>query len=477
MSPEEATIEINTAEESVSFTLLPGQIYQREFDEILHPIQDVENKAIRIRSSNELQVLMYKSECWATDYVFNGAYMVAKQKEQNNLYFTAADPAIGYFCSSGNEIQQFYLITSFFYETSIHVVQKDGMAYSVDLPEFGTLFQKTTSGTDFWGIGTRIMSDKSINVVSGNLCVRKHADSLNIVGTYISNIPPVYSLGQQYILPKIIHEDLIPPGYSVSVVATADNTTVNIEGEEEILDQGDSLTIDYHKIDQSVSVNCSEKCLVVQYSLHSRPAERQAGMFMMPMLPDHEFSIAAYFTTLDVYPTSYVSLVIKGESPGDDLYLNGTSLGYLNWTATIGYSTAELAIPRGVYQLESAYGRPFAAYIYLHMNSGSAAAGYTLLPMETYRVTSSPTTIASTTPTTASTSTPTITLTATPTIPIPSVNSTLPQHTACVNGTVFTEDGEDISPLCMMVSTPPMCMEVTKLAIVMFGGKYNHQCL
>ena len=168
----------------------------------------------------------------------------------------------------------------------------------------------------------------------------------------------------------------------------------------------------------------------------------QSGIFMQPVLSENELATSAYFTTLEVYPLSYFSLVVKGESPGDDLYLNGTSLGYLNWIATNGYSTAELAIPLGVYELESVNGRPFALYVYLHLNYYAGGAGYALLSMESARVTS-----VSTTPTTSA-STPTVTTT-----PSPSINASLPQHTARVNGTAFTEDGEEMSPACMMVNT------------------------
>ena len=162
---------------------------------------------------------------------------------------------------------------------------------------------------------------------------------------------------------------------------------------------------------------------------------------MQPVLSDNEFSTSAYFTTLDVAPVSYLSLVVKGESPGDDLYLNGISLGYLDWVATNGYSTAELAIPLGLYALESVNSRPFALYVYLHLGYYVGGAGYAMLSVESSQVTSASTTL--------TTSASRIALTT----PRPYVNASLAQHTARVSGTALTEDGEEMSPACMMVNT------------------------
>ena len=85
-------------------------------------------------------------------------------------------------------------------------------------------------------------------------------------------------------------------------------------------------------------------------------------------------------------------------------------------------------------QLDSVNGRPFAMYVYFHTNDGGGAA-YSFLPLESSQVTPSPTV-----PTEPSTTLPS------------SNNATLPQHTARVDGAARTEDGEDMSPICVMVS-------------------------
>ena len=230
-------------------------------------------------------------------------------------------------------------------------------------------------------------------------------------------------------------------GYSVAVVATEDGTTAESNGELATLDQGETALFEYPLINGSIAVNCSRNCLVTQYSKFMLSGSYRFGFFMHNVLSENDFTALSTFTTLYAYPTSYVSLVLMGESPGNNLFLNGTSLGFLDWSPLNGYSTAAVSIPSGVYELDSTDGRPFAAYVYYHENYNAGGAGYALLPEESSRVTPSSTTLTttSTNPTSATT-------------PAPSVNSTLPQHTARVNGTASTEDGEDMSPTCIMVS-------------------------
>ena len=222
------------------------------------------------------------------------------------------------------------------------------------------------------------------------------------------------------------------PGYSVTVVATEDDTTVESDGEIKILDVGEMAIYEYPLLNTSILVTCSKNCLVTQYSKYLYDGiSFRTGLFMQNLLPEKDFTTLAIFTALDIHPISYVSLVVKGESPGEDLHLSGTSLGYLSWNPIHGYSTAELAIPHGVYELESVSGRPVAAYIYCHSSTdGAGGAGYGFLPMEAFRVTPTPT----------------------PTTEPPSVNVTIPEHIARVNGSAITKDGENMSPTCMMVS-------------------------
>ena len=353
----------------------------------------------------------------------------------------------------GLPYKQFYLITSFYDNTSVNITQQDGITYHLVLPEFGSFVQKTLDHDDHLAIGTKIISSKPINVISGNLCT---INPSSWFGTYLSSIPETTSLSKEYIVPKLI-SDTTDPGYTVTIIAIEDNTVIESDGDVRILDAGEAAIFDYY-INRSIFITCSEPCLVAQTA---KSLNNEHGNFMQTMLAESDFSTSAFFTTPDLYPTSFLSLVVKGESPGNDIYLNGASLGSLDWTAINGFSSAEMSLDYGVYELQSTDGRPFAAYIYQHMKSISGGAGYALLqlglswippttePTTPELTTEEPTTPERTTqePMTTEPSTEPTTL---PTTPRPS--APLPQHTVRVNGTTYTADGLPMTPQCAMVS-------------------------
>ena len=315
-------------------------------------------------------------------------YMVPNLLGFRNRYFTTGYPRTeGSFCDANPE--QFYLVTSFYDGTSVNVTQQDGTTYEVELPEYGTFFQSMTHRLNHLAAGTLITSSKSVNVVSGNLCVTNQAYGLNH-DTYASSIPPTEVLGTTYIIPNIIDNYNNPCAYSVSIVATEDNTIVASDSDVQTLNQGESAILEYPSRDGSVFINCSKPCLVAQ---HTKSYTNRNSLFMQAILPEDEFSLSAFFTTMDYHPAiihSFLSLVLKGESSGNNLYLNGESLGYLTWTPTNGYSTAELAISQGTYELESGDGRPFALYVYFHMEYAAVGSGYAFLPLDSGAISSTP---------------------------------------------------------------------------------------
>ena len=221
----ETNITLLTAEESISFVLQPDTLYKKEFGEASHPTTGTENKAIRISSNVEIQVLVY--QILDTYDGYDDVYMVPNQFKANTTYFTAAYDSSSRECAGGRS-HQFYLVTSFYDETSLSIVQQDGTTFELELPDFGTFAQKTLDIDDTLGSGTQINSNRPINVISGNLCVANQAVGNIYVGTYASSIPSTEFLGQQYIVPRIANEDANPPGFSVGVVATEDGTIVEM---------------------------------------------------------------------------------------------------------------------------------------------------------------------------------------------------------------------------------------------------------
>ena len=469
LANQTAYVQVKSAYESYWFTLPPGEVFRQDLEEKFHPLDYDEDKAIRITATQPLQVLIYKSSNSVPNH--NDAYLVPERPANSSQYFTTAyhDEDASTMCNG--PYKQFYLLTTFEDDTFIHITQQNGAVYELNLPSFGTYLRKTTTYTYMLAQGTHITASKAINVISGNLCIYNTPEGASgSRGTYISSIPPVATLGTQYVIPNLLTQDEPAPGFSFTVVATENDTAIVSEGRLWFNDEGETLIVDHASRASPVFLTCSKPCLVTQYSKH---IPNQSGMFMYTVLPETDFATFMYFTTLDAYPTSYLSLVLMGENPGENLYLNGESLASLEWTPFNGYATAELSIPEGVYELESIDGRPFAAYLYFHGMYESSGAGLALLAQELQEppqpTTPEPTTSDPdlTTPEPEPTNTepdlttpepePTntepefTTSEPAPSTPGPSVNASLPQMTASVNGTAYTEDGQQMTPQCAVV--------------------------
>ena len=418
---EPTSVTIATYTDTQEVQLEPGEVRTISFGEDMFPIDGAESKAIRLTSSEEIQVLVYKdSDDGSVEY--NGVYQVPNGRANGTFFLTAAsNKREG--CSTSNSVNQFYLVSTFYDNTTIKVTPRSDEPFEVFLPSFGTFTHVTFNWLDLIADGTQISSNVPINVVSGNLC---DAYQLTSSGSLVSSIPPVINLTNDYLVPHLISQNTSSPGFYLIVVAVENDTLVEFDGEQTVLSTvGSSATFDHDNTREWMCLNCSKNCLAVQFSLTVRDV---FGRFMMSLLPTENFNTWAFFTTLDIHATSYTSLVVEGEDPGSDIFLNGISLGDLDWRTLQGYATAETAISQGTYILESINNRPFGAYVYCHSEHYTGAAGYALLPLSTDII---PTTF--------------------PTTTTPPAMDNLPQISVRLNGTVYTEDGQDMTSLCTQV--------------------------
>ena len=367
----EASVTIHTAHSSTSFILPPLTLYTQQYNATFLPEVEQETKAIRVTSDVHLQVLMYK----VTD-VYDEIYQVPSLHRAGNVYYTAADNRNE--CGAAGYWKQFYLITSFYDDTTVTVTFQDGRMKTVNLPEFGTYTEVTSSNSDRLASGTKVTSSKPVNVVWGNPC-RWNATEGALAGSYVSSIPAKHILGRKYVIPRILPpEDSTPAGFYVQVTATEDDTVVNVDGHlVKVIDEGEIVEHDF--VNEMVFITCSTDCLVVQFSKAATFSSHR--IFMQHILPTEDFMTSTYFSTVDNKDQSpYLSIVVQGKTNGNDLLLNGTSLGHLEWNYLNGYCTSELLIEPGVYMLESTEGRLFAAYVYSHDSSPRGGSAYAVLP-------------------------------------------------------------------------------------------------
>ena len=433
-----ANVTIRTFESTEAVSLQPNETYKMSFEGSMFPVNGAESKAIRVESGVEIQVLVFKESYTDSNYVLSDVYEVPDSQKNATQFVTSGYNEMS--CNNNQFVNQFYIVTTVHDNTAITIHPQDDPSVDIVLTSYGTYSTVSFRVDDPISSGTLITSDAPITVVSGNLCEWNP----EAWGSYISSIPPITDLADNYVIPNIISQSTQSPGYSLHVVATESNTTIEFDGSVVELDSlGNSVTFECDDRREWMSLNCSKNCLAVQYSKTVRSSVHTYGMFMLPVIGASEFYTSSTFTTMDIEPQSYISIVVEGEDPGTDILLNGNSLGDLDWGTIGGYATAETSIVQGTYIMESINNRPFAVYVYSHWSVSFdyiGGAGYTNFPKSRGISTTLPPTTA-----TPSTTTPAAT-------PPPSEgNYTLPQLSVRLNGTVYTEDGEDMSPQCAQV--------------------------
>ena len=230
-----------------------------------------------------VQVLVEKSDSFGS--FFNDVYQALELELSGLEYFTQA--YIPDISCSGSYYKQFFSVVSFFDDTIIEVPSVDGVQYEKNLGDFGTYTEMTTFSGDHLARGSRVQSSKPVNVISENLCVINSASGDAEADTYLSSIVPNTALGNEYITPSITTGSSEHPGYSISVVAIANDTDVEFNGTlvEELM-AGEAITFELPYSNQWSLVNCSSNCSVVQFSKSKRGT---AGVFMTQIQSLQEF--------------------------------------------------------------------------------------------------------------------------------------------------------------------------------------------
>ena len=209
-------------------------------------------------------------------------------------------------CSNPDFANQFYIVTTVYDDTTITIQHQNSPSFDLVLPSFGTFTNVSFQVNDFIASGTLITSDAPITVISGVLCASNPAreSPTQQPGSYIARIPPISYLADQYVIPSLsshLQQNQISPGFSLQVVATDSNTTVEFDGNVVVLNSlGNSETFELDSGRDWMSLNCSKKCLAVQYTKAIGVSFQSPGMFMLPLLGANKFYLSSTFTTLDI---------------------------------------------------------------------------------------------------------------------------------------------------------------------------------
>jgi hypothetical protein len=118
-------------------------------------------------------------------------------------------------------------------------------------------------------------------------------------------------------------------------------------------------------------IGCSRGCHAY---VATKGYSNYIGSGLFSVIATSEFYTSAFFMTPDYDFPHYVSLVLAGEAPYDDITFDGESLADQNWETADGFSYMWMEVTKGRHLLQSEEDRGFAAYVYGH--SLSWAGGY-----------------------------------------------------------------------------------------------------
>ena len=133
--------------------LEPGEVHKISFWQGMFPIDGAESKAIRLTSTEEIQVLVYKDSDDGI-YQYNGVYQVSSDRANGTFFLTAASNKQT--CSGLTSGNHFYLVSTFFDNTIIEVTYQNGSSFELTLPAFGTFTHVTF---DYQGLDSRWHTD------------------------------------------------------------------------------------------------------------------------------------------------------------------------------------------------------------------------------------------------------------------------------------------------------------------------------
>ena len=127
-------------------------------------------------------------------------------------------------------------------------------------------------------------------------------------------------------------------GYMVRVLSIVDSTTISIPAfDYEAQHQaGSYYDFDFPMSRHGTTIHCSQPCIAVQYAKESETAEDTPWMlpFMLVLTPRGQYSrnTTSSSPSWATGSTQVALSVVVNFFPVDDLYMDGVSMEFLEWT-------------------------------------------------------------------------------------------------------------------------------------------------
>jgi len=221
-----------------------------------------------------------------------------------------------------------------------------GVPYTINLNRFDT-YQLQASGWSADLSGTEIVANNPIAVFAGNECDNLPGSPYTACDHNVEQLFPEASWGTSFITFPLATRT---GGDTFRIIASADNTTVDINGDIITLNRG---AVDDRIITTSSVISADNPIMVAQYSNSSTFDGVTSDPFMMLIPPFEQFLTSYTFTT----PSSgiiinYVNVVLPS-SAVSGVVLDGLPVPAASFTpiGTSGYSGAALPLSIGSHSI------------------------------------------------------------------------------------------------------------------------------
>ena len=334
----------------------------------------VESKGIIISSSGKISVFLAQIDSFYTPQEYMDATEISPISGTQLSYHVVNHVNAPTSCATGFR-NDFFAVSSSEDNTTVTVTSPTDSSSSYVLNRFETYSEIAEYGFIELS-GYKIESSAPVTLVAGNLCTYNYADVAS-TGTYITSHRPVDKYGIQYVVPSI--EAPRNSGYDVHVVASMDDTTVNIDGQVVVLQADDILIKEFYYLSEATLVNCTFPCNVIQFS---KAYDNYNGMFAIDVIPTDEFYTRATFTTSQELTGQYVTVIVDSATPVGDILLDGVVFDPV-WSTAEGFTYATADVEKGYHLMNSTASR-FAVYTYAHALSEGGGYGFAVLPAGKY---------------------------------------------------------------------------------------------
>ena len=326
LSRADTEVTIDTATWSQKISLKENVPFTITLDPGFHVDEGVEEKGIIISSNEELIVTIVKLDRETQENQFVDAYQVYDRRLAGNEYFILHNEINA--CPGRDYVKSFFSVLSFEDTTFVEIYDRDGYFLRGSIINYFQVYtQRTIYMDDFSGMRVKL-SGRSL-VVTGSLCSGNSIN--NITASYITSLPPGFLYGDEYPIPGIGGSNVT--SYEVRILGTSAQTDVYLEGDTFILSRNEYIQFKYLVDDLAPVVRCSNPCLVVQWSVGS-----DIGNFLFNVLALTQSTRFASFTTLNFEGEHWVSIVVLGYPPMDDIYLDDQNLNDATWRVRLFFA-------------------------------------------------------------------------------------------------------------------------------------------